>query len=143
MPPVSSRPPRADVTMFAEQNHLPKVLDRPFRPNGIIRFFVRDLIAVSPERAEFEFYKISNVTGIEPIKIKNPISVYPSPTKGIIYVKGDFVEPIPFEIFSSLGKKVTDGVIYSNNEAIDLSRFSSGVYLLKLRNKALKVIKTD
>ena len=110
------------------------------------KFYIRasnnEALKLSPERAEFEFYKIDKITGITPIKEENPISIYPNPTQGIIHLNGDFSEPTRFEIFSSLGEKIIDGVVSFGNNSIDLSYFSEGVYLVRIENNTIKVLKT-
>jgi len=110
------------------------------------KFYIRasnnEAVKLAPQRAEFEYYNISNTTGIEPPVNLNPFTIYPSPTNGIVYIKGDLQEAIKFDIFSPTGKKVMDGVVGENNNAIDLSPFPNGIYLLKIRNKTTKVLKT-
>ena len=74
--------------------------------------------------------------------MKDKIQLFPNPTSTIININNDSeYNLILFEIFDLTGKK-----IYSSNEvnqkSIDLSKFSSGLYTLKMTNdKNVSIIK--
>ncbi len=100
-----------------------------------------DALILSPERAEFEFYRISNITDLESTRIENQVSIYPNPTQGEVFVKAEIAHPTQFEIFSAIGEKIMDGFVDSNNKAIDLRHFPAGVYFVKFNNHTLQVLK--
>ena len=50
-------------------------------------------------------------------------------------------ENLKFEIFSVFGESLISGFIYSNNQEIDLSNLSAGIYFLRIGKKVFKVLK--
>lgn len=60
---------------------------------------------------------------------RNTLRLYPNPTNGVL----NATEPIEkASIYTLLGTKVAD---YANVNSIDISSFSSGIYILKIDNK--------
>lgn len=59
------------------------------------------------------------------------LAVYPNPASDKVFIKGEKVSDA--EIYSMEGKKLN--VILDNNQSIDVSHLSKGVYLLKLKIK--------
>ncbi|HNX54848.1 MAG TPA: T9SS type A sorting domain-containing protein [Prolixibacteraceae bacterium] len=73
-------------------------------------------------------------TGIIPSKLASALKVYPNPVTNelIIELPGN-TNPINFEIVSSSGQSVYNGII-GNKVTIQTSNLASGVYLLKLES---------
>ena len=67
-------------------------------------------------------------------------TVYPNPTNGTFYVK-DLTEETKFEIVSYNGASVVNGTI-SNNQQIDISGLSEGVYFNKMNDAVQKIVLT-
>jgi len=67
-------------------------------------------------------------------------TVYPNPTNGTFYVK-DLTEETKFEIVSYNGASVVNGTI-SNNQQIDISGLSEGVYFIKMNDAVQKIVLT-
>lgn len=67
---------------------------------------------------------------------KNGIKLYPVPSSGVLNLIKSNAIIGDVKIYDALGKLLYTDKINSNTAKIDLSRFSSGVYLLKT-NKSL------
>lgn len=62
------------------------------------------------------------------------LNVYPNPTSfNYIYVRNN--EDVKVEVFNILGKKIKQAQITVSNPKLDMSSFSSGIYLLKISNQ--------
>jgi len=74
------------------------------------------------------------------------VSIYPNPTKGLVYIDYNNADDIEIEIYNALGKLLsTDS---KQNNQIDLSNYASGLYFVKcLNNKRQqtlhRIIKVD
>ena len=69
------------------------------------------------------------------------INYYPNPAIDFITLKSDFNNNEKYLILNNLGQIVLDGEIRNNHEIINLSNLSSGIYVLKVKNNTLKIIK--
>jgi minor extracellular serine protease Vpr len=74
--------------------------------------------------------KMSILTSQLVEKENGVIQLYPNPSSGIIYIKGDF-NNTSYSLTTLDGKTIQTGNIDSSNQ-IDISEFNSGVYLLTL-----------
>jgi DNA-binding beta-propeller fold protein YncE len=71
---------------------------------------------------------------IEPIATE-PLSVYPNPTKGVVYIHN--ANGAEVQVYNSNGV-----LLQSTRESqVDLSNYPAGVYLLRIDDKTLKVVK--
>jgi len=81
--------------------------------------------------------------GIENLSILKNIKVFPNPTKGMLYIKGDVNKLTNLEVFSITGQKVM--VIKEKFREIDISALKSALYFVILSTedstKTLKIIK--
>ena len=68
-------------------------------------------------------------------KIENPFYIYPNPVKSNLNVSGEYDY---ISIMDNLGREYILEKSISNN--YDLSRFSSGIYYVKLSNDQLTYI---
>ncbi|MBL7918243.1 MAG: T9SS type A sorting domain-containing protein, partial [Bacteroidia bacterium] len=93
---------------------------------------------------------ILNISSCTQIKttpaLNESISVFPNPTKGMFTIKTDsFNFDSEFIIFDVLGKIVLQNKISSTTTQVDLSKYSNGVYYLKIKEsknqRMIKVIK--
>jgi hypothetical protein len=73
----------------------------------------------------------------------NPFRVYPNPTSGKVTLAGiNKSEKISISVYNQIGELVKEQEQISENGQIDLSKFSSGVYFLKINfNESIKIIK--
>jgi len=62
------------------------------------------------------------------------LSIYPNPTS-LDYVFVRHTEDVQVEIFNVLGKKISVNKVSTSNPRLDISKLSSGIYLLKISNQ--------
>ncbi len=80
---------------------------------------------------------VDNITGIVDHDLKNLISLFPNPTNGALYVSFDLNEPenVDMEVFDFTGRmilKLNEWDVLRQTILVDLSRFSEGVYTIKI-----------
>ncbi|MEZ4874480.1 MAG: T9SS type A sorting domain-containing protein [Flavobacteriaceae bacterium] len=72
----------------------------------------------------------------------NAIFVSPNPSSSKFTINSDIpFENTPFKIYDFTGKNVGEGFLNGQNPVLDLTTFQSGIYLLKINNSTLKLIK--
>lgn len=71
------------------------------------------------------------------------ISLYPNPTKDLVTIEYDSDEPEQYYIYSIIGALVLKGTIWSDKEVIDVSNFPQEIYILKIGDQTMKLVKTD
>jgi hypothetical protein len=74
----------------------------------------------------FTLTVVSNLSTVD--FVKNSIVIYPNPAKNLITIKGEFNGAETVTIFNLLGQKVIEKSLMSNEEKIDVSSLSNGVY---------------
>lgn len=95
-------------------------------------------------------YDVYSLTGIlslnqEEVYLKNSLVGFPNPTENIISISNNLENKINevLEVFDSSGRKVMEKNISNSNEEIfiDVSNFSSGIFIFKLNGQTNKFIK--
>ncbi|MDB4606485.1 CotH kinase family protein [Crocinitomicaceae bacterium] len=76
-----------------------------------------------------------------PSFISEDFSVYPNPSNGLLNIHGVDSYPVAYEVYSIEGKCVLSGQLHSNEHILDMSMLQPEIYLLKIGNKRLKVVK--
>ncbi|MDG1735617.1 MAG: CotH kinase family protein [Crocinitomicaceae bacterium] len=76
-----------------------------------------------------------------PSFISQDFSVHPNPSNGLLNIHGVDSYPIDYKVYSIEGKCVLSGQLHSNEHILDMSMLQPEMYLLKIGNKPLKVIK--
>ena len=71
--------------------------------------------------------------------IENNINIYPNPANDIIYVQSNSVKST-YQISNISGKTVLSGK-FDNNQKIDVSELSKGVYFISVNTKDNKIVK--
>jgi len=66
-----------------------------------------------------------------------PLGVYPNPVTNTLYIKGLDSEARA-EVYTLSGTKVLDEI---TSGFIDFSNLSKGIYMLKIKNQTIKVVK--
>ena len=79
----------------------------------------------------------------ESIKLKSEIKVYPNPFKDEIQIESNFGGTKAFEIYSIVGELILKGILNANSKTINLTDLAPNVYVLKINNQTLKLIKTE
>ena len=82
-----------------------------------------------------------NTTNVENTHEKNEIRIFPNPVKNYLTLEMDLKENQEYQIFSTLGKLISAGIINSENPTIDLITLPSNIYVLKIGNRAIKFLK--
>ena len=77
--------------------------------------------------------EIIDDSGIEDNQFAS-ISIYPNPTNGLLTITGKNITGSQLEIYSSLGQLVAEKTINSNNELVNLTEKTAGIYILKITN---------
>ncbi|MCQ2285509.1 MAG: T9SS type A sorting domain-containing protein [Bacteroidales bacterium] len=76
----------------------------------------------------------TDTTQIDHFAIDMPIQIYPNPSNGKVFLKGEFNKQIiHYQWFDIYGKLICEGT-KSMNESFDLTDFPSGIYMLKIQN---------
>jgi hypothetical protein len=70
------------------------------------------------------------------------IKIYPNPTGSSINIKLDIaLLGCSYSLYDSVGRELFTEKIASENILIELTNLSQGIYFIKLKNKAFKVVK--
>jgi hypothetical protein len=85
---------------------------------------------------------VSPCTGINEV-LANSISVYPSPTSGLVNVilTSELSKNSTIEVYDAVGKLVVKQVLASEANAINISNLTNGIYTFKVLNNS-NLIKT-
>ncbi|HFA47802.1 MAG TPA: T9SS type A sorting domain-containing protein [Bacteroidetes bacterium] len=81
------------------------------------------------------FENICEVTGVAPSPVlQNNISVYPNPTDGLVYLKGDNARLRSVEIFDPQGQSILEKKVFdrTGEYSVDMGALPSGIYFLKM-----------
>lgn len=92
------------------------------------------------DRFELHYSETLNSTSID--KDDSLLMSIPNPTKDIINIYGLKSKPVKISLYNILGREIYIKNIYDNGMlTINLSDLSNGIYILKLENNKLKLIK--
>jgi hypothetical protein len=80
----------------------------------------------------FTLTVVSNLSTVD--FVKNSIVIFPNPAKNLITIKGEFNGAENITIFNLLGQIVLEKAMISNEEKIDVSSLSNGVYTIYFNN---------
>ena len=93
-------------------------------------------------------YVISTVSDVENKGIFLEVSAFPNPTKNdlVLTINNIELSNLNFQLFDAAGKFLQEQKIINNQTIIDLSYYSSGIYLVKIVKereelKSFKIIK--
>lgn len=68
-------------------------------------------------------------------KKASPVEIYPNPSEGLFIIQGK--EKEPWKVYNSLGNQLLSG----DNHTIDLSAYPDGLYIVKINNRNMKILK--
>lgn len=71
-----------------------------------------------------------NTVSTQTILPSDPLKIYPNPTTGVLFIKGELKGSEKYELFSTEGKLLLSGEL--EGSSIDLSGFKDGIYLLRI-----------
>jgi hypothetical protein len=88
-----------------------------------------------------KIYFGSNVSGTGAIEVKEAISIYPNPVSDRIYFNnlpdGKFIATI----YRMNGERVMQSLVLLESNYVNVSKLPQGVYVLRVNNQTLKVVK--
>jgi hypothetical protein len=87
------------------------------------------------------FIETLSPVGVDEISSYNEIKLYPNPNNGIITISSKDNENEIYSIYDLLGKCIYTGRMTGKISKVDLSSISNGMYILKIKNSTLKMIK--
>jgi polyhydroxybutyrate depolymerase len=94
----------------------------------------------------FSKYDISgliNLTDIiQPNNSKIYLNIYPNPSTSSFTIESAFSEGLEYELISSIGNLLMQGMITSHKHQINVSHLPASIYLLKIGNEIFKIYKT-
>jgi hypothetical protein len=61
------------------------------------------------------------------------VQVYPNPATNRVMIKSNFAQSVNFSIYDITGKLMKTGIMSSSNYEVDVSMFSAGIYVLKIK----------
>ena len=90
--------------------------------------------------------ELAQTLNVNTLELQGGFSVYPNPTKGVIYVKFlNNTKAATVVVFDVLGKEVFQKEVYKTKNRIDMSSLNNGVYFAKITfnsgSKTIKIIK--
>ncbi len=110
----------------------------------VVKYYIRaqnaNAMRLSPERAEYEFYMYDPNASIPEIE-EVSYTVYPNPSKDIVYITSSSSTSLNCTIYSLSGQKLMEKKANGSSTSINLSSFDSGMYLLKVNDQAKKILK--
>lgn len=81
------------------------------------------------------------VTTTKPIDYLASVTMYPNPATNFIILKRTTSEEIPFEIYNMAGQVMQSGLLYNQEQRLDVSGLSQGIYIVKAGQQTLKLVK--
>ncbi len=88
------------------------------------------------------FSRFSNsAVGMTELQSTQQLSIYPNPTKDVIYLSKAIEKPTPYALYSITGRLLLKDLLPANSRSLDLSFLPDGAYLLRLPFQTLSVFK--
>jgi len=90
---------------------------------------------------EAAILSINNTLGLSNFKNNAKFTIYPNPASDFILVTSKSTLDLNISIYTVLGKKVLSSKTYKNNQKIDISSLSKGIYLVTIESNHTKTTK--
>lgn len=107
--------------------------------NGYLYINDGTSIPYSFEVAAIQKMTFNSLSSVDNIEADN-ITVYPNPTSNYLRINNSLHSQGSYTLYSIDGCLLKRGR-YANNESIDISNLSTGLYILKTEDKTLKISK--
>lgn len=88
-----------------------------------------DVLSASQNDDKIAWYENMTIIGIDENQL-NTLSIYPNPTKGLVFINSKTETIISITVFDILGKKVLQ--LNGNIQQLDISTLQSGMYFLRI-----------
>ncbi len=119
----------------------------PFGGSPELKFYIRaendEAMALSPPRAEYEFYTPSTMTDLVGANLAPSLSLYPNPTRQEIVIDRGSATRLNYALYSPLGERISSGVFEGQRAVLDLSNLPKGAYILKTAGRSYKILKVE
>jgi Secretion system C-terminal sorting domain len=110
-----------------------------FIPNYFSDFEYEDLGDIPPNNVLVDTAGSSNVyftndcssTTINDYNLY-PVAIFPNPTRDILNIEAESVNYARLEIYAITGEMILNIQINSNSQTIDISNYTSGIYIIKI-----------
>ena len=80
------------------------------------------------------------ISGIGNQNMKDDIQIYPNPARDEFYISSENQILERVVVYNSIGKIIISEKINSNIHSIDISKFSNGIYFVRLISKTGEII---
>jgi len=94
-----------------------------------------------PAKGVATIYGSPILTSVADRDLATNFKVYPNPTQSTVLIEGDFQKPQNYQVTSIRGEVLTEGILISNCQSLDLSCFPAGVYLVNVDSQTIKIVK--
>ena len=112
----------------------PFFLENYMNVNGGNNIYIQNDPAANS--VSFETLSVSNDVSLETLGI----TIYPNPTKNNIYINFKHQGDYSFSVYNMSGKEIFQQVNLQVNNTFNLSKYTSGIYILKLKDKTNNTI---
>lgn len=76
----------------------------------------------------------------EEVALLNPISIYPNPTTGLVFIQGEGLKGQNINIYNLSGGKVGTYIINENPSTLQLNKLKKGIYLVQCGNYTQRIV---
>ena len=77
--------------------------------------------------------------GVDEIDSENNFAVYPNPSHDVLYVLSDNINS-EYRVTNLMGQTIIIGEITSENQMIDVSSLTKGIYFITINNESQKFV---
>ena len=86
-------------------------------------------------------YQLPTITSARKLELITNVSTYPNPANNEVVVKNSFNADKPYTLSTLQGKEVLIGSLNSTDNRLNVSKLSSGIYLLNVAGYQVKIVK--
>jgi len=83
---------------------------------------------------------VSVIVGINELNLTNSIKLFPNPNSGEFTIEGNYQLPAIIELYDITGRQMFSQLLTSNQEQVDVSHLSSGMYVWQLGTARGKLV---
>lgn len=91
--------------------------------------------------AKYDLDGLRETTNVDDLDKPTSIRVYPNPTSAKIIIEQSAFKNQDFELYNILGKQLLTGTFSNTQNELDLSKYNSTMFFLKVGTQTVKIIK--